>query len=218
MNIFIDESGIDEPEEEEEEVDINIDEGFLTDSAGNTVDIPIAEEVEVEQRFGGSPDPAPVNSAPGGGNTFIFFFCALGGHNAGGPVSLVDMLQTGLGNAAQSLSIAPVPAAVMRGGEVSSAYTEGRITTCGNGWTILSPYGYIYKPGVCYDYNIQNSGWETTGAELTSFRFTIFGFFMTDVDRNHSKQEGSHNNQVGKISPRNRRCQGEEVSKNCGGV
>ena len=170
-----DESGIDEPEEEDEEVDINIDEGFLTDSSGNTVDIPAAEEVE--QRFGGSPDPAPVNSAPGGGNTFIFFFCALGGHNAGGPVSLVDMLQTGLGNAAQSLSIAPVPAAVMRGGEVSSAYTDGRITTCGNGWTILSPYGYIYKPGVCYDYNIQNSGWQTTGAKLTSFRFKTYCFF-----------------------------------------
>ena len=170
----------------------------------------------MEQRFGGSPDPAPVNSASGGGNTFIFFFCALGGHNAGGPVSLVDMLQTGLGNAAQSLSIAPVPAAVMRGGEVSSAYTDGRITTCGNGWTILSPYGYIYKPGVCYDYNIQNSGWQTTGAKLTSFRLSFW--FVADCNKSHFKQEGSHNNQAGKISPRNWRGQGEEVFKNCGGV
>ena len=163
-----DESGIDEPEEDEEEVDINIDEGFLTDSAGNSVDLAPAAET-VDTRAG---QPSNVAAAPALGNTFVFFFCALGGHNAGGPVSLVDMLQTGLGNAAQSLSIAPVPAAVMRGGEVSSAYTDGRITTCGNGWTILSPYGYIYKPGVCYDYNIQNNGWETTGAALTSFRFT----------------------------------------------
>ena len=108
------------------------------------------------------------------------------------------MLQTGLGNAAQSLSIAPVPAAVMRGGEVSSAYTDGRITTCGNGWTILSPYGYIYKPGVCYDYNIQNSGWETTGAELTSFRFTIFGFFMTDVDEIIQNRKGATITKLGR--------------------
>ena len=40
---FTDENGIDEPEEEDEEVDINIDEGFLTDSSGNTVDIPLVE-------------------------------------------------------------------------------------------------------------------------------------------------------------------------------
>ena len=53
---------------------------------------------------------------------------------------------------------------------MSSAYTEGSITTCGQGWTILSPYGYIYKPGVCYDYNINTRGWQTTGAKLTSFR------------------------------------------------
>ena len=80
------------------------------------------------------------------------------------------MINTGLGNAAQALSIAPVPSAVMRGGEVSSAYTGSSITTCGNGFTILSPYGYIYKPGVCYDYNLYNNGWEPTGAALTSFR------------------------------------------------
>ena len=158
-----------------EEVDVNIDEGFLEDSSGNPVNIPSVDtEVDVEPRLGSSSTPS-VNPATGG-NTFIFFFCALGGHNSNGPINLVDMIQTGLGNAAQSLTIAPVPASVMRGGEVSSAYTDGRITTCGNGWTILSPYGYIYKPGVCYDYNIQNSGWQTTGAELTSFRFTIFGF------------------------------------------
>ena len=136
-----DESGIDEPEEDEEEVDINIDEGFLTDSAGNSVDLAPAAET-VDTRAG---QPSNVAAAPALGNTFVFFFCALGGHNAAGPVSLVDMIQTGkamwihdnhnssdeqqiitlaagLGNVAATsqLSIAPVPAAVMRGGEVSS--------------------------------------------------------------------------------------------------
>ena len=153
---------------------MNIDEGFLEDSSGNPVSIPSVDTEDVEPRLGSSSTPS-VNTNTGG-NTFIFFFCALGGHNSNGPINLVDMIQTGLGNAAQSLTVAPVPASVMRGGEVSSAYTDGRITTCGNGWTILSPYGYIYKPGVCYDYNIQNSGWQTTGAKLTSFRFKVLLF------------------------------------------
>ena len=81
------------------------------------------------------------------------------------------MINTGLGNAAQSLTIAPLPSAVMRGGEVSSRYSSGgTITTCGNGWTILSPYGYIYKPGECFDLNIRSNNWQETGAALTSFR------------------------------------------------
>ena len=87
-----DESGIDEPEEDEEEVDINIDEGFLTDSAGNSVDLAPAAET-VDTRAG---QPSNVAAAPALGNTFVFFFCALGGHNAAGPVSLVDMIQTGM--------------------------------------------------------------------------------------------------------------------------
>jgi len=162
LDLPLDEAALDEPEEEQEEVDINIDEGFLSDSSGNTVDIPQA----IEPRS----NVASLPSTNAGGNTFIFFFCALGGHNTNGAVNIVDMINTGLGNAAQALTIAPVPAAVMRGGEVSSAYTGNSITTCGNGFTILSPYGYIYKPGVCYDYNLLNNGWQSTGAALTSFR------------------------------------------------
>ena len=69
---------------------------------------------EVAPRFGSA-----GGSSAAGGNTFIFFFCALGGFNSGGAVSLVDTIQTGLGNALQSLSIAPVPRAAMRGGEVN---------------------------------------------------------------------------------------------------
>ena len=45
-------NGIDEPEEEEEEVDINIDEGFLSDSSGEPVNVPAVETVEtVSPRF-----------------------------------------------------------------------------------------------------------------------------------------------------------------------
>ena len=76
----------------------------------------------------------------------------------------------GLGNALQSLTIPRMPRAVMRGGEVSSSFTNGKITTCGSGSTKLSPYGYLYLPGTCFDYNIQNNDWRSTGAALTSFR------------------------------------------------
>ena len=71
FDLPLDEEGIDEDEEEQEEVDINIDEGFLEDNAGNAVDLPV-----VETR--GAVQNAP---AAHGGNTFIFFFCALGGTN-----------------------------------------------------------------------------------------------------------------------------------------
>ena len=116
FDLPLDEEGIDEDEEEQEEVDINIDEGFLEDNAGNAVDLPV-----VETR--GAVQNAPVQ----GGNTFIFFFCALGGTNDQvnifckyfminlyqGSVNVVDLLNTGLGNAAQSLSIAPLPSQVL---------------------------------------------------------------------------------------------------------
>ena len=58
----------------------------------------------------------------------------------------------------------------LRGGSTSSAYTNGAITTCSQGFTILSPYGFIYKPGSCYDYSLTANSWEDTGARLTSFR------------------------------------------------
>jgi len=160
FDLPLDEEAVNEEEEEEEEVDINIDEGFLEDNAGNAVDLPV-----VETR--GNVQNAPAGH---GGNTFIFFFCALGGTNDQGAVNVVDLLNTGLGNAAQSLTIAPLPAQALRGGSTSSAYTNGAITTCSQGFTVFSPYGFIYKPGSCYDYSLTGNSWEDTGARLTSFR------------------------------------------------
>ena len=101
FDLPLDEEGIDEEEEEQEEVDVNIDEGFLEDDQGNAVELPV-----VETRGAVQASPAL------GGNTFIFFFCALGGTNNQGAVNVVDLLNTGLGNAAQSLSIAPLPSQV----------------------------------------------------------------------------------------------------------
>ena len=73
----LDDDALEEDEEEQEEVDVNIDEGFLEDSEGKKVELPVLETRSAVQA-----GPAGINT---GGNTFIFFFCALGGtnHNVG---------------------------------------------------------------------------------------------------------------------------------------
>ena len=73
----LDDDALEEEEEEQEEVDVNIDEGFLEDSEGNKVELPV-----IQTRGAVETGPAGINT---GGNTFIFFFCALGGmnHNVG---------------------------------------------------------------------------------------------------------------------------------------
>lgn len=111
---------------------MNIDEGFLSDSSGAAVDIPA-----VASRVGTGSGAA---SAATTGNTFVFLFCALGGHNAGGAVSLVDLLSPGLSRAART--IAPLPSQLLRGGEVSSAYTGTAITSCGQA---LKQYHIFYS-------------------------------------------------------------------------
>jgi len=162
LDIPLEEEALDEPEEEQEETEVNIDAGFLADSEGTSVDLAGVETV--------TPASGGNVVRPDQGNTFVFFFCALGGTNSQGAVNIVDLLNTGLGNAAQSLTIAPMPAQVVRGGQTNSAYTNGAITTCSQGFTILSPYGFIYKPGSCYDYSLTANTWKDTGARLTSFR------------------------------------------------
>jgi len=155
----LEEDALEEDEEEQEEVDINIDDGFLKDSKGNSVEIP-----DIKPRSN-----LPVGG-PTSGNTFIFYFCALGGLNHGGAVNDVDIINTGLGNSATSLNIAPLPGSLLQGGSTSSAYTEGTITTCSQGFTLLTPYGWVYKPGRCFDYSLEDNSWLNTGARLTSYR------------------------------------------------
>ena len=87
---------------------MNIDEGFLSDSSGATVDIPA-----VAPRVGTGSGAASAATA---GNTFVFLFCALGGHNAGGAVSLVDLLSPGRD---QSASVV-LPAAWRERGNIST--------------------------------------------------------------------------------------------------
>ena len=155
---IMDDEPLETEKKDEDEVaddDINIDSGFLNDDKGNTVELPRA-----------NPPPTPqTSSSP----TFIFFFCAMGGMNQNGAVTAVDIL-TSFTNAIKALSIAPMPSQVSRGGEVSAAYTGRAVTSCSNGYSTLSPYGYVYKPGSCYDYNLNSNSWKQTGAKLTTYR------------------------------------------------
>jgi len=158
----LEEEAVVEEEDEIADEDINIDAGFLNDEQGNTVELP---EIDTRTTTVKSTQSAAY------GPTFIFYFCALGGTNENGPVSAVDILSNGIAGALQqALSIAPMPSKVTQGGECSAAYTGQSITSCSSGYSILSPYGYLYKPGSCYDYNLYNKDWKETGAKLTSYR------------------------------------------------
>jgi len=144
-------------EEEEEDVDINIDEGFLTDNNDNAVELP---DLTIRN------DLNEGNRAP----LLLMFFVVLGGIDSNGSISIIDLLNTGLGNSAQSLPIAPLPVAVLPCGECFSSYTDRSITTCGRGQRSLTPYGYQYSPGSCYSHDLQSQRWEARGGKMTSFR------------------------------------------------
>merc|ERR1712215_581215 len=90
--------------------------------------------------------------------------------DSNGSISIIDLLNTGLGNSAQSLPIAPLPVAVLPCGECFSSYTDRSLTTCGRGQRSLTPYGYQYKPGSCYSHDFQSQRWEARGGKMTSFR------------------------------------------------
>ena len=143
-------------EEEEEDVDLNIDDGFLNDENDEPVELP---SLTTRTALNTSYD------AP------LFFFVIVGGIDANGStISLIDLLNTGLGNSAQGLSIAPLPSVVTQGGSCSSAYTKGSITSCGRGVRSLSPYGFQYNPGSCYSYGLETQRWEARGGKMRSFR------------------------------------------------
>ena len=56
------------------------------------------------------------------------------------------------------------------------------ITSCSKGFSTLSPYGFVYNSGSCYDYNLNSAGWKQTGTKLFSFIFLSNGL---ELDINH---------------------------------
>jgi hypothetical protein len=147
-----------EVEEEEEEVEMNIDEGFLNEFSNEPVELP-----ELNTRC------IVVEPIINGSSKFIFIL--IGGLDAdGSAIKLIEILNTGLDNSSLTLTMYPLPLALTQGGECYSAFTERSITSCGGGVVSLSPYGYQYRPGSCYAYNLQAQRWEARGGRMTSFR------------------------------------------------
>jgi len=158
---MIDDKAMEEEDEEELDVAVNIDPGFLNKGISNSSSLaPDTEFVE----------PRSTNSASGNQPTFFFFFCALGGENSEGAVSAVDIIRESLNYVASAFKIASMPSQVTRGEGASAAYTGESITSCSKGYSTLSPYGFVYNSGSCYDYNLNSAGWKQTGAKLTTYR------------------------------------------------
>ena len=89
---ILNEEVLSEDPEDVEEVDMNIDSGFLTDSEG--------EAVELLPRV-----VKPVTNLPA-----IFVFLVIGGVDpSGSSVNLVDVLSASLANLTSALSVAPLP-------------------------------------------------------------------------------------------------------------
>jgi hypothetical protein len=163
----------DDEDDDDDDDGINIDPGFLKDAAGKEVQIP--NTATTTSTIAPPPPKATskgnaTNSGSGGGPTIVFYFCLMGGTNAEGPVSLIDMLHIGLGQQQQMpmAAIAALPSALT--GESSAAYTDAGITACGTGITLLTPYGYSYLPGSCYGYSFAQARWNDTGSRLASYR------------------------------------------------
>jgi len=149
-------------------VDMNIDSGLLSDSAGTVVDLP----------------PVKVAVTPSTQPTYIFYFCAVGGFNTAGSVAAIDMLNlgqtAGLLGQTQALVIPPLPSPVTRGtGEVMASYTGSSLLTCSPGYTVLTPYGFQYLPGTCFDYNLAGAlsnqvaganNWQNRGGKMQAYR------------------------------------------------
>ena len=63
-----------------------------------------------------------------------------------------------------------LPHAAMEGGsECSAAYTGAALMTCTSGSSFLTPYGWVYSPGTCYNYSF-GGGWRGAGGALASYR------------------------------------------------
>lgn len=155
---------------------VNIDSGFLKDAAGKEATLP---ETTTSTTVASPTTRTTLrnNNSSAGGPTVVFYFCLMGGMNEAGPVGLVDILNIGLhGKVADGGSpISAMPAALTSAataGESSAAFTGSGVTACGTGFTLLTPYGYSYVPGSCYDYSFAKASWNETGpsSRLASYR------------------------------------------------
>ena len=48
--------------------------------------------------------------------------------------------------------------------------TGRSLITCTSGSALLTPYGWLYRPGSCYNLNLASSLWQPAGGSLASYR------------------------------------------------
>ena len=107
----------------------------------------------------------------------MFVTLVIGGWGAGGPMGSVDYLTpvrprcpAPAQPAARYRALPSLPHEAMVGGsECSAAYTGAALMTCTSGSSFLTPYGWIYSPGTCYNYSF-GGGWRGAGGALASYR------------------------------------------------
>lgn len=147
---ILNEEVLSEDPEDVEEVDMNIDSGFLTDSEG--------EAVELLPRV-----VKPVTSLPA-----IFVFLVIGGVDpSGSSVNLVDVLSASLANLTSALSVAPLPPGAGCSKCTSSfSSTSASLTSCSPGSSSLSPYGWLLTRGSCHSLSLADNSWKPSKAAL----------------------------------------------------
>jgi hypothetical protein len=144
--------------DEKELAESEVEESDIVDINGNTLTNTRGESVYIHnENFNNWENEEP---------TIIFFFCAPGVINQDGLISSIHVLSTGQEQSASSFSLPTLPSSFSNGGEVSAAYTDGAITACTTGTTLLSPYGFVFGPGYCIRHHIRSAGWEQRGGRM----------------------------------------------------
>eukprot|EP00092_Neocalanus_flemingeri_P011987 GFUD01012924.1.p1 GENE.GFUD01012924.1~~GFUD01012924.1.p1 ORF type:complete len:559 (-),score=123.56 GFUD01012924.1:109-1755(-) len=171
----------DEDDEDVEDDDINIDEGLLDD---------IFEDLPgMDNRSAKKPTrklPNKVKNTGKGSNKGgcpscdNFYYCAMGGSNANGPISTVSVMNIGKHSVPSSPLISPFPSFMTLGnGGTFSSFSSSALHTCTPGYqvsTLVGPYfrdrriQSSYVPGSCNGYNFRTGLWTSTGGRMTAFR------------------------------------------------
>jgi hypothetical protein len=64
-----------------------------------------------------------------------------------------------------------LPGEAMAGdAECSAAYTGSALLSCTSGSAVLTPYGWRYSPGSCYDYSWARGAWGAAGGRQATYR------------------------------------------------
>lgn len=98
----------------------------------------------------------------------VFVTLVIGGFSPTGPLPSIEVLSPRIG-----LRRLPALPYTTGGGQeyCSAAYTGRDLISCTSGSALLTPYGWVYTPGSCYNLNLFGPiSWQPSGGALTSYR------------------------------------------------